>query len=250
MRIRVLVVGGGGRLGSTLSALGAEPLLRSDVDVTWDVDRISAALDARRASGSYRPCVVVNAAALTDVSRCEREPDLSRAVNAVGAGRVSLACAGLDLPLVHVSTDYVFGGDGDSPAPYAPGDAPCPGTVYGRDKEAGERRVLCSAGWVARMSFLPSPFEHARVFSGVVSNREWVESAAQRLLRFVRAVTLRPRDVPRVVHLVSRREVDLADLVRARFPEVPAVPVEEGAAGLPFAYPRDTRLSGAWSFEW
>lgn len=248
MNALVLVIGGGGRLGRALSALGAEPLSRAEADVTGSVHALSDAL-FERASGTSRPCFVVNAAALTDVSRCEADTGWSSAVNFHGAHVAALACAVARLPLVHVSTDYVFGARPEG-GPYAVTDPVCPGTVYGRHKANAEDAVLAVSGWVARMSFLPSPFEHARAFSGVLSNREWVESAAQRLLRLVRAVKLRPSAVPRVVHLVTRRPVDLADLVRSRFPEVPAVPVEEGAAGLPFMYPRDTRLSGAWEFGW
>lgn len=249
MNPRILVIGGGGRLGRALSALGAESLLRGDLDVTWPTSRIAEVLYDRSIPGSSRPCIVINAAALTNVSRCELEPEASATVNFHGAGVAALACAAARLPLVHVSTDYVFG-TRPSGGPYAVLDPVCPGTVYGRHKANAEDAVLSVAGWVARVSFLPSPFEHARVFSGVVSNREWVEGTAQRLLRLCRAVAQHPRMVPRTVHLVTRKETDLSTLVRARYPGVPVVSVDEGAAGLPYNYPRDTRLSDAWSIAW
>lgn len=242
--MRVVVLGGSGNLGRALRAdQRVVCASRGAVNVTDDPRVV--ARDLSRFTATDAPLLVVNAAAVTDVGACEAGPAPAWRVNATGAGNAAAACALLRVPMVHVSTDYVFGAAGA--APYGPGDPPCPGTAYGRQKLVGERLVLEASGWVVRMSFLPSPFEHARVFSGVRCNKEWVEDAAERLLRFCDALLVDSRRVPRVTHLVSPAETTLDALVLSRYPGTPTVPVEEGAARLPYDYPRDVRLSGAWS---
>jgi dTDP-4-dehydrorhamnose reductase len=92
------------------------------------------------ALGRRAPDLVVNAAAYTAVDAAERDRERAFAVNATGANAVAEACAALDLPLIHISTDYVF--DGASKAPYAETDSTEPSTVYGASKLEGERLVF------------------------------------------------------------------------------------------------------------
>ena len=93
-----------------------------------------------RAIESAAPDAVVNAAAYTAVDRAEEQRELAFAVNAIGAGMLADAVAKRGLPFVHISTDYVFSGDGG--APYAEDAATGPTGVYGDSKLAGERAVL------------------------------------------------------------------------------------------------------------
>jgi dTDP-4-dehydrorhamnose reductase len=93
--------------------------------------------------GSELPDVVVNAAAFTQVDRCEREPEAAHRGNAVAPGLLAEACAKRGIRMAHVSTDYVFAGD--SPTPYTEQDAPAPRTVYGRTKLEGEERVRAAS---------------------------------------------------------------------------------------------------------
>jgi len=86
-----------------------------------------------------RPRLVVNAAAYTAVDKAESEPELAHRVNAEGAGHLARICALQDLPLVHLSTDYVF--DGANTAPYVETDLPAPLNAYGSSKLAGEQAV-------------------------------------------------------------------------------------------------------------
>jgi len=139
---RWVVTGAGGQLGSCLVArLRAKPGLqvqgfeRSQLDVT-DGAALRAAL---RAFPGGAPDVVVNAAALTHVDRCETEPALAEAANALAPGVLAEECRALGARLVHVSTDYVF--DGAGQRPYREDDPTGPRSVYGRTKLEGERRV-------------------------------------------------------------------------------------------------------------
>ncbi len=117
-----------------------------------DDDSVFAALAAER------PDVIVNAAAHTAVDKAEGERALAFAINAEGAGAVARAAARLGVPLVHVSTDYVF--SGEKTQPYVESDAPAPTGVYGASKLAGEEAVLTSGADAAilRTAWVYSPF--------------------------------------------------------------------------------------------
>jgi dTDP-4-dehydrorhamnose reductase len=103
------------------------------------------------------PDVVVNAAAFTYVDRCETERETARAVNAVGPGALAGACAERGVRFVHLSTDYVFPGDGGRPL--REDDPPAPRSVYGATKLEGEARVCaaCADALVVRTCWLFGP---------------------------------------------------------------------------------------------
>lgn len=86
-----------------------------------------------------RPDIILSVAAYTAVDRAETEPSLARRVNCDGARAVAKTARGLSIPVVHLSTDYVF--DGSGTRPWREDDAPAPISVYGRTKLAGERAV-------------------------------------------------------------------------------------------------------------
>ena len=117
-----------------------------------DDDAVHAALAATK------PDAIVNAAAHTAVDKAESEPDLAFAINATGAGAVARAAARLDVPLVHISTDYVF--SGDKAEPYLEIDPTGPTGVYGASKLAGEQAVMASGADLAilRTAWVYSPF--------------------------------------------------------------------------------------------
>lgn len=129
-------------------------LARAQLDVT-DPRAIDAAF-ARE-----RPQAVVNCAAWTDVDGAEGHREQAHAVNADGAGKLARAAARAGVPLVHVSTDYVFSGEafvdaGGAPRAYVESDPTGPKSVYGQTKLEGERQVLAASPRhaVARSSWL------------------------------------------------------------------------------------------------
>ena len=149
----ILLTGAGGQVGREVArlapALGVEVAAfdRAALDVT-DADAV------RRRVADAAPDAVVNAAAYTAVDRAEAEPDLAFAVNRDGARHLAEAASERGVPVVHVSTDYVF--DGTQGAPYEPGDPVAPLGVYGASKAAGEdavraatdRHVILRTAWV------------------------------------------------------------------------------------------------------
>ncbi|CAA9401198.1 dTDP-4-dehydrorhamnose reductase [uncultured Rubrobacteraceae bacterium] len=137
--MRVLLAGAGGQLGLELAGIlpdrGHEvvALDRRGLDVA-DPEAVEGAID------EHAPEIVVNAAAYTNVDRCEEAKDLAYSVNALGPRNLAQACERRGCGLLHVSTNYVFDGRGERP--YEPFDPPNPISAYGRTKLAGEEHVM------------------------------------------------------------------------------------------------------------
>ena len=140
--LRLLIPGAHGQVGRALAALAAREgvptvaLSRADLDVT-DPAAVDQAVAAQVAGEG--PLVVVNAASYTAVDRAESEPAAAFAVNRDGPAHLARACRRHGAALVHLSTDYVF--DGESDTPYAEADPAHPLAVYGASKWAGEEAV-------------------------------------------------------------------------------------------------------------
>lgn len=105
-----------------------------------------------------RPDIIVSAAAYTAVDRAEEDQEAAYAVNAAGAGAVAQAVSALGVPIIHLSTDYVFNGRKD--APYLESDPTDPLGVYGASKLAGENAVqaACANSVILRTAWVYSPF--------------------------------------------------------------------------------------------
>lgn len=151
--MRVLVTGAGGQLGRELTRQG--PAAGLDV-VPAGHDRLDIADSAQVAHlmAEVHPDLVVNAAAYTQVDRAETDRDAAFAVNAEGPGHLAEACEERDIPMIHVSTDFVF--DGKKGRPYTEEDPVRPIGVYGESKAQGEaavraalrRHILLRTAWV------------------------------------------------------------------------------------------------------
>lgn len=112
----------------------------------------------RGALSRYRPDIILNAAAYTDVAGAEQEPELAMAVNCDGVARLAELAKQHNALLVHFSTDYVFDGAGE--CPWRESDKPAPLNVYGQSKLAGEQAILASGcrHLIIRTSWLHSPW--------------------------------------------------------------------------------------------
>ncbi len=136
--MKVLILGGKGLLGTNIASVLEKKfdLALCDID-SWDItDKTSGESHLDR----YRPDVVINLAAITDVDGCEDKGELAERVNAYGAGIVAVLCRERAIRFVHFSTDYVF--DGTTKVPYKENDRPNPISVYGATKLMGEKTVL------------------------------------------------------------------------------------------------------------
>lgn len=138
--MKILLTGCAGQLGSCFLdrvPKGWEVLAtdHKDLDITSE-EAVKAAFE------SFKPDVVVNAAAYTAVDKAEEDIDTARAINALGPKFLAENCAANDAFIVHVSTDYVF--DGSATMPYNETDPISPNSVYGKTKAEGEAFVAAS----------------------------------------------------------------------------------------------------------
>jgi dTDP-4-dehydrorhamnose reductase len=137
--MRLFVIGAEGQVARSLREVAS----RSDNIVFGfgarpDLDLLRPASIAK-ALADFRPDLVVNPAAYTAVDKAESEPDQAFALNRDGARAVAAAAADRGVPVIHLSTDYVF--DGKKKGPYSETDSVGPQGVYGRSKLEGERAV-------------------------------------------------------------------------------------------------------------
>lgn len=134
----IAVVGAQGQVGTELCreaekmAITVHALGRHDLDITNPV----AVNDC---VARLSPTVVINAAAYTAVDKAEQESELAFAVNETGADNLARACQQENIPLLHISTDYVF--DGAKPGPYCESDPASPLGAYGQSKWQGEEKI-------------------------------------------------------------------------------------------------------------
>ena len=163
--LRIGVLGAGRQLGTCLvreieASNGAElafATTRDSLDLT-NLDGLEEWLDETLdRPGAWPLDAVINAAAHTKVDACESEAELAYQVNALGPGAWARSMYEREVRFIHVSTDYVFAGDGDRP--YREDDPTDPRTVYGKTKRAGEIAVLGAnpSALIARTSWVFGP---------------------------------------------------------------------------------------------
>jgi dTDP-4-dehydrorhamnose reductase len=201
---RILVTGRGGQLATGLAdalpAQGFEVILVGQPDFEFDQPQTIAA-----AFAAARPDAVVNCAAWTAVDAAEEAEAAAFLANAIGPALVAGHCAARGIPLVQVSTDYVF--DGRKGAPYVEADAPNPLGAYGRTKLAGEwaalagnpQTVVLRTAWV--FSAVGSNFLRTMLRVGaerselrVVADQQGSPTAAPDLADAIAGVLARIRD--------------------------------------------------------
>lgn len=224
----ILVFGSTGQVASELR--GCLPdgrfLSRADADLR---DPASLAL----AIESIRPDAVINAAAYTAVDRAEDDRDLAAAVNASAPAAMGRACAALGIPLVHLSTDYVFGGQGTSP--HRVRDPIGPLNVYGQTKAAGEQAIrdsgathaILRTSWVfsrhgnnfvKSMVALSQKRDELRIVEDQVGGPTPAGAIAQACVTIARALQSQPH-LSGTYHFSGAPDVSWADFARAIFAE-------------------------------
>lgn len=150
---KILLLGAGGQLGQEIAARALEFGIGVVAHTRGDTD-IGNAEMVQRSVNQVAPDLVVNAAAYTKVDRAEDEEEEAFRVNAVAPGVLALACDASGVPLVHISTDYVF--DGTKRSAYNEEDPVAPLNVYGASKAAGEDAVRrhCTRHLILRTSWV------------------------------------------------------------------------------------------------
>jgi len=156
----ILITGANGQLGQEL--LRASENVKNLQMIFSDVEQLDITNNrqVREVITDLKPFAVVNCAAYTAVDKAESEPALATLINVAGAGSLAAACAINDSLLIHISTDYVFGGNGNTP--YTEGEPVDPNGVYAISKAYGEQAVISSGAdyVIIRTSWLYSVFGH------------------------------------------------------------------------------------------
>jgi dTDP-4-dehydrorhamnose reductase len=204
-----------------------------------------------------RPDVALHAAAFTNVDECERQPDVAFRVNGEGTRNVARACREAELPMLYISTDYVF--DGEKPTPYVEGDAPHPLNVYGRSKLEGEKHVgeLLQAYWIVRTSWLFGPC--GKNFVGTILERARAGTALRVVDDQIGAPTYTVHLAAALEEIITRGEYGIyhvtnqgacswfefarAILRETGMDESRVAPIPTSASDRPAPRPRNSRLA-------
>lgn len=152
--MKILLLGSNGQLGQSILHRAAPnfltPLTKEGLDIS---DRSDVFLKVNQET----PDIVINAAAYTDVNLAEIHQDKAKKINTNGPRYLVEACSKNDIPIIHISTDYVF--DGNKKSPYLPSDKTGPIGIYGKTKLDGEMYVQeYKFGYVIRTSWLFSEY--------------------------------------------------------------------------------------------
>lgn len=261
---RVLVTGSGGQVGIELARLEWPQGIELLVPARRELDLANARGIAEYLAAA-QPDAIVNPAAYTGVDAAETDVAAAYAVNALAPAAMAAYARRAEIPLVHFSTDYVFGsGSGFR----LEGDPPAPTSVYGASKLAGELAVTaaCEGGVVIRTAWVVSPWRRNFVETmlrlardrdeiSVVADQRGCPTIAGDLAAAARTVTvaLLNREAPGggVVHFVNAGEASWAELAeetmalarQQQLPHARVRPIGSDEYPTPVKRPSDSRLA-------
>ena len=154
---RVLVTGGNGQLGEAIRR-AAEGSTYHYLFATVDELDICKQADVEHYVTENNIDTIINCAAYTDVEGAEDNINMAYAINSTAVVHIAEVCKRLNVRLIHISTDYVFGGDTERRTPYTESDATAPLNIYGKSKAEGEVAVVEHDGIIIRTSWLYAPW--------------------------------------------------------------------------------------------
>ena len=228
--MKIILSGGGGRLGTELKKL-ISPLVAPSI-AEWDITKLA---DCRAVLQKYRPDVVVHAAAYTNVAKAEQEKDTCRRINVAGTANVARAMKEVSLlaHLIYISTDYVFSGDKGN---YKEGDVTKPVNFYALTKLEGEKEATRAPHYhIIRTSFKSRPFEHPRACTDMWTSADYVDVIAK---EFALAIGNFDK-LPKIIHIATERK-SVYELARRTNPKVEPVKRADIKSVI---LPKDTSLS-------
>ena len=235
----ILLTGGNGRLGRELVALlpGLTAPSSHALDIT-DPDSVNAGVTR------YRPDLVVHAAAYTDVAGAEKEREACWRVNVGGTRNLVRAAFEHEIPLLHVSTDYVFYGDHGG---YREDDPLGPvRNVYALSKLVAEEVVrLLPRHLVVRTSFRPREWPYPTAFEDVYTSQDYVDVIAPDIALVVKQFEAVPFDT---LHIATKRK-SVFELARRRKPDVARGSKSTAGVALPDDISLDTSRWQALKLE-
>lgn len=154
--LKVVVTGGGGQLATAIERLGKASENEYLITTLEQMDICSVESLSEGLKGAD---IVVNCAAYTNVEAAEDNAEEAMSVNRDGVRNIATICTERDIKLIHISTDFVFGGDVERTTPYLESDTPAPINIYGRTKAEGECEAMkAPEAIVLRTSWLYAPW--------------------------------------------------------------------------------------------
>ncbi|MEO1042788.1 MAG: dTDP-4-dehydrorhamnose reductase [Pseudomonadota bacterium] len=233
MALRLFVAGESGQVAQSLATMAPSDVTvglhgRPNVDIT-DKDSVAKAV------ASFKPHVVINAAAYTAVDQAEDERDAAFAANEAGPRHLAEVTADAGIPLIHLSTDYVF--DGSGTRPYREDDPTAPLGVYGESKLAGEdavvaanpKHIIARTAWVygstgknflKTMLRVAASHDELRVVDDQRGAPTSSDTIAETLLTVAQSIVGSGDGAPfGLYHLVAAGEASWADFAQAIFEE-------------------------------
>jgi len=136
--MKLLIIGSKGQLGSEL-VIECKRNDFSFLDLDLPEFNITDPAQVEKTVADFKPSIVINASAYTNVDEAETDPEIVFSVNSDGPANLAVPCDKNRIPIIHVSTDYVF--DGSKGQPYTESDPVSPLGVYGKSKEEGESKL-------------------------------------------------------------------------------------------------------------
>ncbi len=167
---RILFFGGAGQVGRTFQCVASSPFFPDEWNLVFSTRNecdITNPAALRNHIHDIHPRLIINAAGLTSVDEAERNPGVADAVNFHAVANMAAQCSSLDIPLIHLSTDYVF--DGTQGRPYREDDLMNPVNKYGASKMMGEEAVRHELPWhvILRVSSVFGPYR-ANIFTKLI----------------------------------------------------------------------------------
>jgi dTDP-4-dehydrorhamnose reductase len=265
--MRIVVTGKEGQVDTSLQDLGERlgiEVIRIGLPEA-DLSKPETLADPINAA---RPDLIISSAAYTAVDKAESETDLAQAINGDGPGQLARIAAQLDIPILHLSTDYVFAGDKDGI--YTETDMPAPVSVYGKTKLSGEEQIRAATPnhVILRTAWVYSPYGNNFVKTmlrlgetrdelNVVADQRGCPTYAPEIARALLAVAQRvTKDsdsrLRGTFHLTGQGETTWAGFAEAIFAgsaerggkAVKVNPIPTSAYPTPASRPANSRLSG------
>jgi len=251
---KVLVTGSGGMLGRALCRKLSESYEVVGLDINSTTDFISCDItDKNMVTASIskvKPDIVIHAAAWTDVDGCEKDPAKAKKINIEGTANIADTCSDLDMPILYLSTDFVF--DGSKKIPYVEEDAPNPLSVYASSKLEGERKVatlkkyiILRTGWLygsGGKNFVDAILDKAKkekeikVVDDQVGSPTYARDLAAAIVKLLKS------ELWGVYHVSNKGEVSWFDyakeiLKKAKINNVKAIPIKSTELNRPAKRP-------------
>lgn len=253
-KMKILLTGANGQVGKAIVECAKDYPIeliacdRTQLDITSETQ-------IKKSIAQHQPQFVINAAAYTAVDRAESEVDQAFLINAQAVAHLAAVCAENHIPLLHFSTDYVF--DGQKSAPYVETDLPCPMSVYGESKLAGEKAIqqIMQQYIILRVSWVFG--EHGNNFVKtmlrlskkkpelrIINDQRGGPTPAQDIARTALTIAMQNKNLGEIYHYCGMPYVSWFEFAQAILHDaIPIIPITTKEYPTPAKRPANSQLN-------